>query len=119
MFRSWPILDRHPASRTRYAEHIERRGVALFHRICQLDLEGIVAKLSHGPYIAEKEHTTWFKVRNSNYSQWEGREDLFERERHSEPTPGWHTCDLACAEVENGLCAYAVRLEWEAKPGMV
>jgi bifunctional non-homologous end joining protein LigD len=92
------ILAGHSASRMRYAEHIERRGVALFHCICQLDLEGIVVKLSHGPYVGEKERTTWFKVRNSNYSQWEGREELFEREGHSEPTPGWHSCDLACVQ---------------------
>jgi hypothetical protein len=26
-----------------------------------------------------------------------GREGLFERERQSEPTHGWHSCDLACA----------------------
>jgi hypothetical protein len=30
----------------------------------------------------------------------EGREELFERERHREPVPGWHTCELACVEVE-------------------
>jgi hypothetical protein len=29
-----------------------------------------------------------------------GREKLFERERHREPVPGWHSCELACAEVE-------------------
>jgi len=27
-----------------------------------------------------------------------GREKLFERERHREPVPGWHSCALACAE---------------------
>jgi hypothetical protein len=30
----------------------------------------------------------------------EGREELFERERHNEPAPGWHSCELACAELE-------------------
>ena len=35
------------------------------------------------------------------YSQMAGREELFERERHREPVPGWHTCDLACAEGES------------------
>lgn len=29
-----------------------------------------------------------------------GRHELFERERHSEPVPGWHNCDLVCAELE-------------------
>jgi len=30
----------------------------------------------------------------------QGREELFERERHGEPVPGWHSCELACAELE-------------------
>jgi hypothetical protein len=38
--------------------------------------------------------------KNRNYSQMEGREELFERERHKEPVAGWHSCELACAEVE-------------------
>jgi hypothetical protein len=29
-----------------------------------------------------------------------GREELFERDRRKEPAPGWHSCDLACQEVE-------------------
>ncbi len=50
--------------------------MALFERVCELDLEGIVAKQ-------------------------DGREELFERERHSEPVAGWHVCALACAELEH------------------
>jgi hypothetical protein len=33
--------------------------------------------------------------------QMAGREELFERERHKEPVAGWHSCELACAEVEH------------------
>ena len=40
--------------------------------------------------------TTWFKIKNRAYSQSQGREKLFDRERHKEPVPGWHSCDLAC-----------------------
>jgi hypothetical protein len=58
-----------------------------------MDLEGIIAKNKHGPYDAEQ--TTWFKIRNRNYSQMVGREKLFERKRHREPVPGWHGCALA------------------------
>jgi hypothetical protein len=65
-----------------------------------MDLEGIVAKHSFGNYVTDKEKTTWFKIRNPRYSQMEGRAELFDRERHSEPVPGWHSCDLACADVE-------------------
>jgi hypothetical protein len=32
------------------------------------------------------------------YSQWAGRAELFERERHNEPVPGWHACVIACKE---------------------
>jgi bifunctional non-homologous end joining protein LigD len=64
-----------------------------------VDLEGIVAKHGYGPYVTETQRTTWFKIRNPKYSQMEGREKLFERERHSEPVPGWHSCDLACSQL--------------------
>ena len=43
-----------------------------------------------GPYVAEREQSTWFKILNPKYSQREGREELFERDRHSELAPGWH-----------------------------
>ena len=90
-------------SRLRYVDHIEQHGTALFQRVCKMDLEGIVAKHAFGPYVTERERTTWVKIKNRNYSQMQGREELFERERHKEPAPGWHCCALACAEVENEL----------------
>jgi bifunctional non-homologous end joining protein LigD len=78
-----------------YAEHVERCGTALFRKACELDLEGIVAKDGRAPYDAHQ--TTWFKIRNRNYSQLVGREELFERDRSREPVPGWHSCALAAA----------------------
>jgi bifunctional non-homologous end joining protein LigD len=84
----------------RYADHIEGKGIALFERVCKLDLEGVVAKHRYAPYISVREQSTWFKIRNHRYSQWEGPEQLFERDRSREPVPGWHYCDLACAHVE-------------------
>jgi len=87
-----------PESRMRYADHIEQHGTALFQRVCEMDLEGIVAKHSLAPYTSER--TTWFKIKNRHYSQMAGREELFERERHTEPVAGWHSCELACAEVQ-------------------
>jgi len=68
-----------------------------FQHICEMDLEGIVAKHSFGPY---SEEITWFKIKNRHYSQMEGREELFERERDKEPVAGWHCCELACAEIK-------------------
>jgi bifunctional non-homologous end joining protein LigD len=76
-----------------YADHIEGSGSALFEKACELDLEGSVAKEKRAPY--DPQQTTWFKIRNRNYSQWEGRQQLFERERQREPVVGWHCCTLA------------------------
>jgi ATP dependent DNA ligase domain len=90
------LLSGLPTSRLRYADHVERNGTALFQRVCEMDLEGIVAKHSL-PYTTD---TTWFKIKNRNYSQMQGREELFERERHKESVAGWHSCELACAKVE-------------------
>src|SRR4051812_15745918 len=86
------LLSKVPASRMLYADHVEQYGTALFKRVCKMNLEGIVAKHSYGPYTGERERTTWFKIKNRNYSQMQGREELFERERHREPVAGWHSC---------------------------
>src|SRR5207302_9742026 len=83
----------------KYTEYIDGCGMGLFQRVCELDLEGIVAKQKFGPYVVERESSTWFKILNREYSQKDGREELFERERHSEPVAGWHSCALACAEL--------------------
>jgi bifunctional non-homologous end joining protein LigD len=93
------LLSKVPASRMHYVDHVGHRGTALFQHVCEMDLEGIVAKHSFGDYVTERERTTWFKIKNRNYSQMQGREELFERERHKEPVAGWHACDLICAEL--------------------
>jgi bifunctional non-homologous end joining protein LigD len=96
------LLARSPAtSLLKYTEYVDGCGMALFQRICELDLEGIVAKHKFGPYVGEREHSTWFKILNRAYSQKNGREELFERERHQEPVSGWHSCVLACDALEN------------------
>jgi ATP-dependent DNA ligase len=51
--------------------------VDLFRVVCESDLEGIVAKRKDGLYTPEE--TSWVKVKNPQYSQAEGREELFER----------------------------------------
>jgi ATP-dependent DNA ligase len=93
------LMAKVPESRIRYAGHIEQLGTALFQRVCEMDLEGIVAKHRLAPYTAER--TRWFKIKNRSYSQMQRREELFERERHRERVAGWHSCELDCAEVEN------------------
>ena len=95
------LLARAPAdSRLKYTDHVDGSGTALFERVCELDLEGIVAKQKSAPYVTDREQSTWFKILNREYSQKDGREELFERERHSEPVAGWHSA-LACGPVWN------------------
>jgi len=86
-----------------YVDHVDQHGEALFQRVCKLDLEGIVAKLKSGPYVSEREKSTWRKILNPNYSQRVGREELFERDRHKEPVAGWHSCAVARAELEEAV----------------
>ena len=78
------------AARIQYVDHVDGAEISLFNRVCDSDLEGIVAKQKYGPYVSDREQSTWFKIRNPNYSQWMGREKLFERERNHEPVAGWH-----------------------------
>src|SRR5438445_6831979 len=84
----------------KYTEYIDGCGTALFKRVCELDLEGVVAKQKFGPYVAEREHSTWFKILNRGYSQKDGREELFERERHSESVAVCHSCTDVCAKIK-------------------
>jgi len=54
-------------------------GKSLFKAVCDLDLEGIIAKKLDDPY--DPQRTKWWKILNPTYSQKEGRSGLFER-RH-------------------------------------
>jgi bifunctional non-homologous end joining protein LigD len=92
------ILDRGQPGPVLFADHVEGAGIALFDRACELDLEGIVAKRKLSPYLLEGIRSPWVKIRNPHYSQWAGRDELFERERRSEPVAGWHACEVACAD---------------------
>ena len=56
-----------------------------------------MAKPKSDPYLPQ--HANWLKIRNQSYSQWVGREELFERERKSDPDADvsmWSGCVLAC-----------------------
>jgi bifunctional non-homologous end joining protein LigD len=80
-----------------YCDHIDGDGEGLFRLACEHDLEGLVGKRKNGLYVPEAQ-TTWFKIRNRNYSQWVGREKLFERERQRNPDfAGRDSCVRACA----------------------
>ena len=66
----------------RLVEGIDWRGVDFFRVACAHDLEGVVAKWRGGTYQSGP-RTSWLKIRNSEYSQWENRRELFEAQRHN------------------------------------
>jgi bifunctional non-homologous end joining protein LigD len=85
--------------RLMYCDHVDDDGEGLFRVACENDLEGVVAKRKFDPYIENQ--ASWVKIRNTKYSQWEGREELFERERESDPDLSlWDDCVSACAELD-------------------
>ena len=73
-------LIREQRRRMLYVDHIEGRGCEFFDKACELDLEGIIAKRKESRYrVTEKPSPHWIKIKNRNYSQAEGREELLER----------------------------------------
>ena len=82
-----------------YCDHAEEDGQRLFRLACEHGLEGLVAKRKSDPYSSEK--SGWLKIRNPRYSQWTGRQELFERERETEPGfHHWNNCVRACESRE-------------------
>jgi ATP-dependent DNA ligase len=68
-------------SRLIFLDHLSAGGIELFDRVCQQDLEGVVAKWKHGCYETDGMSTSWIKIKNPDYSQWTGRRELFEKRR--------------------------------------
>ena len=62
-----------------YVDHTRGSGTELYSLCCQLDLEGIVAKRADSPYEDNEGAPQWIKIKNPNYSQKDGRADLFKR----------------------------------------
>ena len=87
-----------------YCDHVEGQGERLFQLACKRDLEGIVAKRKFDPYLLD--NAKWYKIRNRNYSQWVGREKLFERERSTDPN--WHYWNV-CASASDQLVEAPLR----------
>ena len=87
--RTLPLIDRKAMlkkllrrrrSRILYLDHVEGDGRLLFEQVVKMDFEGIVCKRKDSPYkVTEKPSRYWINVKNSRYSQLEGREELFER----------------------------------------
>jgi len=68
------------ASRRRYVDGIRAKGVELYRRSCELDLEGVVAKWANGQY-QDRPGTSCLKIKNPAYSQMERRHGVFESRR--------------------------------------
>jgi bifunctional non-homologous end joining protein LigD len=74
-------------SRLLYSDHLSEQGQQFLEFACQYDLEGIVAKWKHGSYLPNSTATTWIKIKNPNYSQWEGRHEQFKEMREKRIRP--------------------------------
>lgn len=88
--RSLPLLERKRGlrgimpkveSRVLDLDHIAERGRDLYRAACEHDLEGTVGKWVHGTYHSDGRATSWLKVKNPEYSQTEGRHELFDTRR--------------------------------------
>jgi bifunctional non-homologous end joining protein LigD len=76
-------LLRRKRSLVLYLDHIDGSGHRLFEKVCEMDLEGIVAKRKDSQYRAtEKPSRYWIKIKNATYSQAEGRAELFDAVVH-------------------------------------
>jgi hypothetical protein len=63
------------------------RGTRLYELACERDLEGIVAKWADGTYQSDGRSTSWLKIKNPDYTQMEGRHELFAEKRHEWRAP--------------------------------
>jgi bifunctional non-homologous end joining protein LigD len=82
--RERPLVERKTELRklvSRDAEVVRyvESGVELYRVVCEMDMEGIVAKRADGRYTPER--TSWVKIKNPAYSQAAGRRELFDRRR--------------------------------------
>ena len=81
-----------------YVDHIEGEGENLFQLVCELDLEGIVAKHRLSRYVVADQNPAWMKIGNRRYSQMIGRDELFECRYEAAGAPGgWDVCTRAAA----------------------
>lgn len=66
-----------------------------YRAACHYDLEGTVAKWTSGTYQSGR-RTSWLKIRNAQYSQWENRRELFEARRdNADHRARWLKAELA------------------------
>lgn len=84
-------------SRIVYHDHVAHRGVKLFEKACQTNCEGIIAKWAEGTDHVDGRTTSWLKIKNPDYSQMEGRREVFER--RSDVRPRRTSPRVLCSEL--------------------
>lgn len=77
-------------------DHVSEAGEQLFQLACEHDLEGIIAKPKNSPYLAVNGESPWIKIRNPQYSQIIGRDELFEKSEPAVDARDWEGCVEAC-----------------------
>ena len=82
-------------------------GNGLYRLVCEQDLEGIVGKWTDGTY-QNGPRTSWLKIKNPDYTQMEGRAELFEKRSSGEG----RRVKLAPPE----LCLRSERSEGDSSP---
>jgi bifunctional non-homologous end joining protein LigD len=75
------LVQKSHRPRLLYAQHIDGAGKQFFQEICRRDLEGIVGKRKMSVY--KDDGLGWVKIKNRNYSQAEGRQELLTKKRSS------------------------------------
>ena len=68
------LISKSRCERVIYAQHIAGRGTALYQEIIERDLEGMVCKRKDSVYSTVGH---WLKVLNPNYTQHDGRHEMF------------------------------------------
>jgi bifunctional non-homologous end joining protein LigD len=68
------LIDRNKCPSLMFAQHVETKGKALFNQICKWDMEGMICKRKRSEYSAT---AGWLKIMNPDYTQHEGRHEMF------------------------------------------
>jgi hypothetical protein len=62
-----------------WAGHIAENGTALYQEVCKRDLEGVICQEKRQRLFVTR--ACWLKVKNPDYTQAEGRREMFEKLR--------------------------------------
>ncbi len=72
--------------------------VGIISAVGAISIPHLLGTLRVRPVLAERRRR--LKIRNRLYTQWAGREELFDRERGGDPDRLWEACAVACESAE-------------------